>query len=117
MQIGKALSIPPTAVLLSLLGICGFVIAPSIVEVDGTDWKEPGNVSACQLVLESPLYGYIDSLLCSIKEKSGSSPCWQVGDATFEKMAEIMHCNLGRILGMYDELTTFLTQINVYQGR
>ena len=41
MQIGKALSIPATAVLSSLLGICEFFIAPSTVKVDGTDWKEP----------------------------------------------------------------------------
>lgn len=121
MQIDKALSIPPTAVLSSLLGICGFVIAPSIVEVDGTDWKEPVIIWECVCMPtgagKSPLWSYIDSLLSSIKEKSGSSPCWQVGDATFEKMGELMHCNSGRILGMYDELTTFLTQLNVYQGR
>ena len=36
---------------------------------------------------------------------------WQVEDATFEKMGELMSHNGGRILSMYDELTTFLTQI------
>ena len=40
-----------------------------------------------------------------------------MGDATFEKMGELMHRNSYRIFGMYDELTTFLTQLNVYQGK
>ena len=40
MQIDTALSIPPTAVLSSLIGVCGCILSPSIVHVDGTDWKE-----------------------------------------------------------------------------
>ena len=48
---------------------------------------------------------------------TGDSASWQVEHATFEKMGELMSCNGGRILGMYDELTTFLTQINLYRGR
>lgn len=120
MQIGKALSIPPTAVLSSLLGICGFIMAPATVKVEGTDWKEPVIIWECVCMPtgagKSPLCSYIDTLLCDIKEKVGG-PCWQVGDATFEKMGELMHRNSNRILGMYDELTTFLTQLNVYQGK
>ena len=38
-------------------------------------------------------------------------------DAAFEKMGAIMADNGCRIFGMYDELTTFLTQINLYKGR
>ena len=40
MQMGTALSISPTAVLSSLIGVCGFILLPSIVHVKGTDWKE-----------------------------------------------------------------------------
>jgi len=115
------LSIPPTAVLASLMGICGFFLAPSTVEVDDTDWKEPVIIWECVCMPtgagKSPLCSYILNLLCAIKEMIPSSPCWQVGDSTFEKMGELMHRNSGRILGIYDELTTFLTQLNVYQGK
>lgn len=73
---------------------------------------------------KSPLCSYIDDLLSAIKEKIGG-PCWQVEEVTVEKMGELMHRNSNRILGMYDELITFLTQLlitfltqlNVYQGK
>ena len=52
-----------------------------------------------------------------IRSKKGDKSVWQVDDATFEKMGELMSENGGRIVGMYDELTTFLTQINLYRGR
>lgn len=65
---------------------------------------------------KSPLCSYIDGLLSAIKEKIGG-PCWQVEEATVEKMGELMHRNSNWILGMYDELITFLTQLNVYQGK
>ena len=66
---------------------------------------------------QSPLCRYITKLLQEIRQMTGDSASWQVEDATFEKMGELMSCNGGRILGMYDELTTFLTQINLYCGR
>ena len=121
MQIGVALSIPPTAVLSSLIGVCGFILSPSVVHVDGTDWKEPVLIweSVCMPTGsgKSPLCSYITKLLDEVKQSVGSCPQWQVGDATFEKMGELMHRNSCRIFGMYDELTTFLTQLNVYQGK
>jgi len=36
---------------------------------------------------------------------------WMVYDASFEKMGALMAANGNRILGLYDELSTFLTQI------
>ena len=38
---GKALSVPPAAVLGGLLIITGFVISPAVVTVPGTSWVEP----------------------------------------------------------------------------
>ena len=39
-----------------------------------------------------------------------------VGDATFEKMGALMNDNSTRLLGIHDELTTFLGQLNIYHG-
>jgi len=41
MQVGTALSIPPTAVLSFFIGVCEFILSPSIIYVEDTDWKEP----------------------------------------------------------------------------
>ena len=118
---GKALSIPATAVLASLVGLTGFLISPSTVQVDVTDWNEPVLIWECVCMPtgsgKSPLCHYIAKLLQEIRQRTGDSASWQIEDATFEKMGELMSCNGGRILGMYDELTTFLTQINLYRGR
>ena len=35
----------------------------------------------------------------------------------FEKMGAMMAENDGQLLGIYDELTTFLTQINLFKGK
>jgi len=44
-------------------------------------------------------------------------PVWFVGDATCEKMGDMMASNGGCLLGLYDELCTFLTQLNLYRGK
>lgn len=48
---------------------------------------------------------------------SDSEPSWNLDEATFEKMGALMNDNGGRLLGIYDEITTFLTQINLYKSR
>lgn len=65
---------------------------------------------------KSPLCSYIEDVLQDVQKKLDDTRCWKVGDSTFEMMGERMHRNCGRIFGIYDELTTFLTQLNVYQG-
>ena len=37
-------------------------------------------------------------------------------DATFEKMGVLLSDNGGRLLGMYDELSAFLTKIKLYSS-
>ena len=44
-------------------------------------------------------------------------PSWLLQDATFEKMGALMSDNSGRLLGIYDELSSFLTRINLFRGR
>ena len=103
------------------MGITGFLLSPSVVHVNGTDWKEPVILWECVCMPtgsgKSPFCAYMNKLLHSIKETVKNPLPWQIGDATFEKMGELMHKNGNRILGMYDELTTFLTQVNLYRGR
>lgn len=41
----------------------------------------------------------------------------QLEEATFEKMGAMMAENHSKLLGLYDELSTFLTQINLYKSR
>ena len=48
---------------------------------------------------------------------SDSLPSWNLDEATFEKMGALMNDNGGRLLGIYDEMTTFLMQINLYKSR
>lgn len=44
-------------------------------------------------------------------------PAWILDDASFEKMGALMNCNASRLLGLYDEFSAFLSQINLYKGR
>lgn len=44
-------------------------------------------------------------------------PSWLLQDATFEKMGALMSDNSGRLIGLYDELSSFLTRINLFRGR
>ena len=46
-----------------------------------------------------------------------SSPVWILQDATFEKMGMHMAENDGRLLALFDELSTFLTKIRLYSSR
>ena len=48
---------------------------------------------------------------------TGASPSWMLQDATFEKMGVMMHDNNGRLLGLFDELSAFLTKIRLYNTR
>ena len=45
-----------------------------------------------------------------------ADPTWLVDDASFEKMRALMYENSARLLGLYDELAAFLSQIKLYRG-
>ena len=62
--------------------------------------------------------------LCNILRKAcvkaqltESDRQWVLDEATFEKMGELMAMNHSKLLAAYDELSTFLAQINVYRGK
>lgn len=48
---------------------------------------------------------------------SDTEPSWLLMDATFEKMGVLMAENGGRLLGLFDELSAFLTKIKLYSSR
>lgn len=50
---------------------------------------------------KSPLCHYVAKILEEIRVRTGDKTPWQVEDATFEKMGELMSHNGGRILGMH----------------
>ena len=62
------------------------------------------------------LYKYLYDITREIQKRSGThdGPTWLVGDATFDTIGELMSKNLGCL---YDELSTFLTQLNLYRAK
>lgn len=123
-QIGTALSIPAVAVLAGLLVTVGFCMTHSCVEVEATDWVEPVLIwtAICMPTGsgKSGLCKFLKSLIDRAREKCGLSevdPSWLLDDQSFEKMGSLMADNHGKVLGLYDELAMFLSQINVFRGR
>lgn len=123
-QISQALSIPPTAVLAGLLLVVSFSMSHSIVEVDGTDWKEPVllwlSVVMPTGMGKSPLCKFLRHLVRGAHDLVGlsdSDPAWLLDDQSFEKMGDSMSMNHCKLLGLYDELSTFLAQLNICRGR
>ena len=97
------------------------MLSPSSVRVPSTDWCEPVllwlTVSMPTGSGKSTLFRHLYSLLekvrqlCDVDEQN---PAWVVDDASFEKMGALMNENSARLLGLYDELSAFLAQINLY---
>ena len=122
-QIGRAISIPAVAVLAGLLMITSFSMSHSCVEVQGTDWVEPVILWICICMHigsgKSGLCKYLKKLVESARSTCGlddSSPSWFL-DQSFEKMGALMSDNHCKLFGLYDELSMFLSQINVTRGR
>jgi hypothetical protein len=122
-QVGEAFNLSPTAVLCGYLIIGSYVLSPAIVEVEGTDWTEPVLLwlTVCMPTGsgKSSLFRHLLSVLNNIQCKCGINerdPEWLVDDATFEKMGSLMYENSGRLLGIYDELSAFLSQIKLYRA-
>ena len=123
-QVGKALNLPPTAVLRGYLILCSFALSPASMRVPHTDWEEPVllwlTISMPTGSGKSTLFRYLYDLMQHVRTLAGvakSDPSWIMDDATFEKMGALMQENGSRLLGFYDELSAFLTQINLYKGR
>ena len=117
-QIGKALSIPAIAVLAGLLVTVGFCMSHSCVEVEATDWVEPVLIwiSICMPTGsgKSGLRKFLKSVVEKARANCGLTkvdPSWMLDDQSFEKMGSLMADNHGKLLGLYDELAMFLSQM------
>lgn len=115
---------PPTAVLSGLLIVAAFCMSHASVSVPGTDWVEPIllwiSIGMPTGSGKSPLYKFLLSLLRKTRAQlhlDEAAPSWLLEEATFEKMGAMMAENYSKLLGLYDELSSFLTQINLYKGR
>lgn len=115
---------PATAVLGGLMFICGYFLAHSIVEVPGTSWCEPVvlwlSIGMPTGSCKSSLFKLLVQLVADTRKHcklDDRNPAWTFDEATFEKMGALMAENGGRLLGTFDELTSFLTQINLYKSR
>ena len=103
-----------------------YCLSHCVLEVPGTEWVEPSLLwlSICMPTGsgKTPLFSYLTNLLKHVqlkcKEASSQGECvWLLDEASFEKMGAIMATNSNKLLGLYDELSTFLSQINVYRGK
>lgn len=113
---------PATAVLFGLLLIVSFSMSHCAVEVEGTDWVEPvllwisvcmptgsGKTSLCKY-----LKRLVDKTHANIEEDEHS---WYLDDQSFEKMGAMMCDNYSKLMGLYDELAMFLSQMNIFRGK
>ncbi len=96
----------------------------STVEVEGTDWVEPVLlwISICMPTGsgKSVLCKFLKLLVDKPREGKGltdSDPSWCLDDESFEKMGALMSENHGKLIGVYDKLAMFLSQINVFRSR
>lgn len=69
---------------------------------------------------KTPLFGFLTDLLSKVRPQcklTNADPAWRVDDISFEKLGAMMANNENKLLGLYDELSTFLAQINIYRGK
>lgn len=99
-QVGKALNVPPTAVLCGYLLLGSYVLSPAVVEVQGTDWAEPVllwlTVTMPTGSGKSTLFHHLFTVLEEVRHMCGiteDDPTWLVDNASFEKMGALMYEN------------------------
>lgn len=103
--------------------IVSFSMSHSVVKIDGTDWIEPVLVwlSICMPTGsgKSSLCKYLRNLVQQARSQCGQDKeaFWLLDDQSFEKLGELMEENHGKLLGLYDELPMFLSQLNICRGR
>ena len=78
-----------------------------MVKVPGTEWSERAlvrlSVNMPTGSTKSALYHYLQSIVLKVRkkcQKSLNNPMWLLGDATCEKMGDLMSSNGNRLLGM-----------------
>ena len=94
------------------------------MKVPGTVWTEPAILWIAVVMStgsgKTPLFNYLTGILQRVREKlkiPKVHPPWLLDEASFEKMGELMATNHSKLLAIYDDLSTYLAQINVYRGK
>ena len=94
------------------------------VRIPRTKWSEPVlvwlSINMPTGSNKSALFHYLYNLVTRVRERCGYTShdaAWLLGDATCEKMGDLMATNGGRLLGLYDELSSFLIQLNLSRGK
>ncbi|XP_067039953.1 uncharacterized protein [Acropora muricata] len=122
--VGSLLDVPPLALLSGILGLLSFAIAHAQVEVPNTLWREPA-ILWLAIVMptgtgKSTIYRYLTDILRKVRTKLENEDMvlknWLLSDQNFEKLGELMAKNDGKVLGLCDELTNLLSQVNLYSG-
>lgn len=100
------------------------MISHSVVTCIGTRWTEPAIIWLAVAMPtgsgKSTLFKFLLGLIQEVRKRckrKDSHPSWTLEEASFEKMGELMAENDGRLLGLYDELSAFLTGINLYNSK
>ena len=69
---------------------------------------------------KSSLFNFFLSLLTKVRERCHRKDIhhlWTVEESSFEKMGVLMANNDAKLWGLYDKLSSFLTQINLYGSK
>jgi len=123
-QVGNAISMPAGAVLSGVMILVSFMLAHSTVGVPGTDWREPVILWLAICMPSGTGKSLLSNYLQQILQKTRTQCCgktpqvpWTVDEASFEKMGALMAENNGKLLGLYDELTSFLSRMNLCKSK
>ena len=115
---------PATAVLSGLLLLISHCLSHCVVKVPGTSWNEPLLIwlTICMPTGsgKTPLFTFLNDLIKRVRSSlklTETDPVWCLDEASFEMMGFLMARNKNRLLGLYDEFSTFLSQVNVYRGK
>ena len=115
---------PPTAVFGGLLLLVSHRLSHSIVKVPGTNWVEPVLLwlTVCMPTGsgKTPLFTFLNDIINKVRlgdKLKENDPAWCLDEASFEMMGYLMAKNNNKLLGLYDEFSTFLAQMNVYRGK
>jgi len=76
-QVGKSMSVSPSAVLAGLIILTSFVVSPAVIKVPGTDWMEPIliwlTISMPTGSRKTTIYQFLLKLLREIRQKANCS--------------------------------------------
>lgn len=95
----------------------------SEVEIAGTDWVEPVLVWIAICMPTGSGKSSLCKLLAKLVEDTwanvgnDSSPPWLADDQSLEKLGALKSENNGHLLGLYDELAMFFSQMNIFHGK